>query len=468
VNRAAGVHRRTFLRTLLACVAVAGSLLVTVRPAHAAGAPLSSAGQRWALVSEANGLYVASEINDSGGHAGMLRARSTSVGGWETLTLHTADKGATATLRSEANGLYATAEVDDGGADAGMVRARGTTVGSWEQFSLVSVGSGLYALRSKANGLYVTTELNYTGSGNGMLRARAPSVGGWEKYRLVPVGGASQPPAPGVAGPDTVSVMSWNTCSNNGACPLYRATSTTMANTVTSWATNAFSPDALLLQEFCEKDAKPVELALESRTGRGWDVRFAPIQYIVAGTTTGAQKLCVEDKNGLDRGSYGIALAVPDANTWYAAAPLTSPPAYEQRTILCATVESRALNICAAHFSSALSEDDPSGTYRTRQVGELLSAAGRPGYRSIFGGDLNLTPPDSPSGAVPGALGPVYDAYQECDQSAFGGLRKGTPTDGGSKIDYIFGPASAGYQCRVASEATDSDHKPIYARVALS
>ena len=178
VNRAANVQRRAFLRTMLACATIVGSLLATARPAHAAGAPLPSAGQRWALVSEANGLYVTSELNDAGGHAGMLRAR-------------------------------------------------------------------------------------------------APGIGGWEKYRL------------------------------------------------------------------------------------------APIQY-------------------------------------------------------------------------------------------------------IFGGDLNLTPPDSPSGAVPGALGPVYDAYQECDQSAFGGLRKGTPTDGGSKIDYIFGPATAGYQCRVASEATDSDHKPIYARVALS
>ncbi|WP_162907119.1 endonuclease/exonuclease/phosphatase family protein [Allorhizocola rhizosphaerae] len=454
--------RRFLITSVVACV-VAG---VLGGPAKAA-APPSTTGQQWALLSVANGLYVAAEINDGGSHNGMLRARSASVGSWESFTLHTADKGQTATLRSVANGLYVAAEINDAGADKGMLRARSGNAGGWEQLTLVPQGSGLYALRSKANGLYVTTEVNHTGSSQAMLRARASSVGTWERYRLVPLGGASNPPGASPPGARTVSVMSWNVCSNNGACPLYRATAATIASRITSWATRSFAPDALFLQEFCEKDAKPLEYALESATGRGWDVRFAPIQHLLAGTSVKAQKICVADVNGVDRGSYGVALAVPDANVWYTSHQLTSTPAYEQRTVLCATVESWAVNFCSTHFSAGVSYDDPDGTYRVRQVSELLSAVAKPGYRAVFGGDLNLTPPDSPSGPVPDALAPVYAAHEECDQSANGGLRKGTATAGSLKLDYIFGPTSATHVCRVATENGDSDHKPVYAAITL-
>jgi endonuclease/exonuclease/phosphatase family metal-dependent hydrolase len=440
--------------------------VLATAPAKAA-APPSSAGQRFALLAQANNLYVTAEISDGGSHNGMLRARSSTVGAWETFTLHTYDKGASVTLRSEANGLYATAEANDAGADKGMLRARGELVQSWEQFTLVNAGSGLYALKAKANGLYVTAERNYSGSSAGMLRARGSTIGSWERYTLVPIGSPGAAPAAATPTAQAVSVMSWNICSNNSACPLYRATTTALANTVAAAATSSFSPDILLLQEFCEKDAKPLELELEERTGSGWDVRFAPIQYLLAGTATRAQKVCVPDGNNVDRGSYGIALAVPDLNTWYARTELTSPSGYEQRTALCAVIESKALNFCAAHLSSGLSTDDPSGSYRVRQVSELLAAAAKPGYRSVIGGDLNLTPPDSPAGPVPDALAPMYAAYEECHQSAYGGARTGAPTAGSSKIDYVFGPQAASYQCRVGTTNTNSDHKPIYATITL-
>lgn len=459
---------RRLLTTYLAiCLSLVVAVSVMGGPALAA-APPSTTGQKWALVSHANGLYVAAEINDGGSHNAMLRARSTSAGAWESFTLHTTDKGQSVTIRSVANGLYVTTEVNDSGADKGMLRARASNAGGWEQLTLVPQGSGLYALRSRANNLYVTTELNYTGSSQGMLRARSATVGSWERYRLVAVGGSSAPPGASPPTARTMSVMSWNVCSNNGACPLYRATAATISSRITYWATRSFTPDALLLQEFCEKDAKPLELRLEASTGRQWDVRFAPIQHIHAGTAIRTQKICVADVNGVDRGSYGVALALPDVNVWYASSQLTSPPGYEQRTVLCATLESHALNLCSTHFSSGLSTDDPSGTYRVQQVSELLSNVDKPGYRAIFGGDLNLHPPDSPSGPVPTALAPVYSAFEECDQSAHGGLRQGRPTAGSSKIDYIFGPQSASYTCRVGSENTDSDHKPVYATITLA
>lgn len=429
---------------------------------------MGSAGQRWNLYSEANKSYVAVEVADSGSHAGMLRARSQTVGDWEKVTLHTSDKGKTVTLRSEVNGLYVAAEINDSGADQGMLRARSSSVGSWEQFSLVPAGSGLYALRSEANGLYVSAEVNYPDNTQGMLRARSSSYGGsWEKFRLIPVPGPGGPPGASAAGADTVKVMSWNVCSNNSACPLYKARASAISSKIAYWATNNFSPDALFLQELCEKDAKPVETALEAATGRGWDVRFAPVQYLVTGTVEKAQKICVRDLDGRDRGSYGIGLAIPDSNVWYMAYSLWSPSAYEQRTVLCGTLESRALSFCATHFSSGLTEDDPNGTYRLTQVHQLLDTANKPRYRAIFGGDLNLTPPDSPAGPVPDALAPAYDAYEECDQYANGGRRTGTPTHGSSKLDYIFGPRAATYQCRVATASSDSDHKPIYATITL-
>ncbi|MFF0307484.1 hypothetical protein ACFYSC_08645 [Streptosporangium sp. NPDC004379] len=166
---------RRLVRSLVAGCAAA-LVVAAPTPAHAAGAPPSGAGQRFALLSQANGLYVS-------------------------------------------------AEADDPGTDEGILRARGGLVKSWEQFTLVDAGSGLYALRAKANGLYVTAEKDYAGGGAGMLRARASSIGSWERYRLVPIG------------------------------------------------------------------------------------------QLVSGTAVAAQKVCVPDVNNVDRGSYGIALAVPDVNT---------------------------------------------------------------------------------------------------------------------------------------------------------
>lgn len=456
---------------LLACAALAAAAVALVGlggmagppapAARAGGAPLSSAGQRYALVSEANGRYVTVETA-AGDRSGTLRAGSTSAGRRETFTVHTADLGVSATLRSEATGGYVSA---GDGADGGTLRASGGTAGPAERFTLVSRGSGRYALRSTTTDGYVTTAR--TGGAADLLRARATGAGPRETYRLVPVGGPTPPPAARTRGPATVSVMSWNICSNVDPCPLYRATPATVANTVTTKATSGFDPDVVMVQEFCEKDAKPLELALEAKTRRGWDVRFAPIGWLPSGTRANAQRICDPDVNGADRGSYGLALGLPDANTWYAAFPLPSPAGDEQRAALCGALEARALIVCASHFSSPGSTDDPEGVYRPRQLGELIKAVTRPGYRGIFGGDLNLTPPGKPYGPVPRAMNPAYDAYEECDQSANGGRRTGAPTYRDRKIDYIFGPVPGTYRCRVGSQASESDHRPIYATVTL-
>lgn len=391
--------------------------------------------------------------------------------------VHTADLGASATLRSVATGRYVRTTAGDGETN-GVLRADAATADDAASFTLVALGSGRYALRARATGRYVTAPPD-GGSGAG-VRARADRIGASEAFRLIPIPSPpTDPPAPhpGAHAAVTVSVMSWNACANVSGCPLFRAAPDRIDRAVLAAATDSFSPDVVMLQEFCEKDASRLRRALERATGRGWAVRFAPIGWMVGVTATGepaepaeqvpATRLCAPGPEGDDRGAYGIALAVPAAAGWHATYALTSPATDEQRAVLCAAIVSRAVHVCTTHLSSASAGDDPGGAYRVRQVGELLAAVAAPRYRTIFGGDLNLTPPAARSGPVPDALGAAYDSYEECDQSANGGRRTGTPTFGTAKLDYVFGPPEATYRCRVAPRNDDSDHRPIYATVRL-
>ncbi|MFK8844580.1 endonuclease/exonuclease/phosphatase family protein [Streptomyces sp. Ac-502] len=162
-------------------------------------------------------------------------------------------------------------------------------------------------------------------------------------------------------------------------------------------------PDAVFLQEFCEKHAKPVEEKLEQTTGHGWNVFFAPIHYNAGALK--AQKQC-DTAGDVDRGSYGIGLAVPHESSWFQRYDLTSPDTNirggrtEQRTALCAALPSRALLLCTTHFSAGgPAYDDADGSFRRAQAGELLHIVDQPGYRTVFGGDLNVVPPDAAKGS---------------------------------------------------------------------
>ncbi|MFJ8363578.1 hypothetical protein [Streptomyces sp. NPDC093984] len=153
-------------------------------------------------------------------------------------------------------------------------------------------------------------------------------------------------------------------------------------------------PDALFLEESCEKFAQPIETALESRTGTGWDVRFAPIYYDVDTGGSGsvfAQKECADTTGNTDRGAYGVSVAVPDENTWYRAHILKSPgiagSGIEKRAALCAAITSKAVMYCGAHFSTGgTGYDDPDWTYHGYQRDELMSDEARAkasGYRGV-------------------------------------------------------------------------------------
>ncbi|MEV0751516.1 endonuclease/exonuclease/phosphatase family protein [Streptosporangium sp. NPDC050280] len=271
-----------------------------------------------------------------------------------------------------------------------------------------------------------------------------------------------------------ISVMSWNVCAGtNAGCPLYGRSMREVAAQVGRYATTQpIKPDVIFLQEFCSGGTAVLESLLEQQTGRAWTVRSSILTL-----RDGSSKGCVPDRQGLSRGDISVTVAVADHAATFQEHGLTSPPWYAKRMALCAMVPARRVNLCGTHLSSSLSYDDakPEAPFRTRQVKELLAVVSKPGYRTVFGGDLNLAPPDSgqSTAAKRRVLVPVYAAYAECDQR---GRRDGRWTekhvreDGGvvkRKLDYLFAPKGSVTRCHVAQDAAVSDHKPIYVKVHL-
>ncbi|MFF5538596.1 endonuclease/exonuclease/phosphatase family protein [Streptomyces cinerochromogenes] len=424
------------IRLVLAAVLTAVSAAVALAAPSAAAdtaVPPSSAGQRWAL--KVNGYYVTVYAGPDGDMKLRANPDAGEAKGWELFTLHTdcvaevKKYGTTVSFRSEATGNYVTAEDDASGA---LLRTRGTTTGSWERFTLERIGP---------EGAYTANM-----------------------------------PAPTAQAPRARDVVSWNVCANNtpdSDCDLEYAPPATVADDVSAALHAAMGtrrPGAIFFQEICEKSAKPLELKLESWAGP-LDVRFMPTYYKVAtasdGTVVRAQNNCSDGTDHVDRGAFGIALAVPDSNTWYQGTVLPSPSGKEQRPMLCAVVPAEGSAYCNAHFSSgpyidsngnlAGDDTDPDNLFRPQQAArmrESVDTLTAGGYTTYYGGDLNTTTKDV------GYLDSLYLGHQECGQPTPTSPHTGAATDGGNKIDYIFGPQGRTYACRVV-EGGLSDHKMI-------
>jgi DNA-binding Lrp family transcriptional regulator len=175
-----GAARR--IGTILTAIALAaGALLVVASPASA----VSSCNPNFVLVDNANKEFVSAELSYTGDYYGMLRARATSVGPWESFTL--CNMGTYYTLQSNANHKYVSTEVGYSGQWNGMLRARADSVGPWERFQINQINAQppfLFDMVSDQNLLYVSAELGYapTDWEYGMLRARSSSVGNWELF----------------------------------------------------------------------------------------------------------------------------------------------------------------------------------------------------------------------------------------------------------------------------------------------
>ncbi|TQS26545.1 endonuclease/exonuclease/phosphatase family protein [Microbispora sp. KK1-11] len=268
--------------------------------------------------------------------------------------------------------------------------------------------------------------------------------------------------------PTALAVMTWNVCTaTNANCRLYQADAQQLAQIIGGYATSQpIRPDVIFLQEFCGGADRTLELGLQQRTGRKWTVRSLALT-----SNAGAPYACHADKSGRARGAQSIAIAVADDAVTFTSHPLSSPPWYVKRAVLCATIAAKRVRACGTHLSSGTRYDDrqPGAPYRTRQIKEMMAYAAKPGYRSVFGGDLNVAPPDSADGSAAGrrAIVPAYRAYRECDQNGTSRTGRWTHSADGrrKKLDYLFTSQSSKRQCHVAPPTSLSDHRPVYLRV---
>lgn len=264
-----------------------------------------------------------------------------------------------------------------------------------------------------------------------------------------------------------IKIMTWNVCSgNNSRCRFYQEPGALVPTVRRMMLEYGTPSDAAILQEYCSSFVRPLEDDLEAHSGRGWDVRFVPIK-----TKRGQNPLQAQDFHcDRGRGSYGIALAVPDENTWWDSRYLPSADGEEWRVAVCATVESWRIKLCNAHLSYG--GDDPKGTFRAQQVPAYLAFVGpaTASYRVIFGGDLNLPPTST-------QLAPAYATFVECAQAYRSSPRGGpgtsyatTPHDNQktAKIDYLFTEPDLPHTCAVPTEVVDaSDHRPMWMTVTV-
>lgn len=481
---------------------MAGVFLATTTVAYATDVSADavwvekSAGQKWALKAP-NGKYVRVEMHDTGKYEWRLRAVSTEVNSWERFTLHTNHPAKNImSLRSETTGFFTTPEFLDGEDREGMLRARGGNLGSWQQFevdfsaapSSEKPGSRRVTFKTVApghEGKYVVADAD------GTLRAATSSTPA--QFLLEPVDsfvnpGTQPPPAYGPVAGSALNVMTWNVCANNNErCDWSadRAGTGELTDAIRErLKVNGRNPDVIFFQEFCEKHAKRVEEMLEGETGTKWDVRFAPIHNQVDGVNVQKQCAMGPKPDYLDRGAYGVALAVPDENVFYQRHDFPSPAGKEQRSALCASIPSRAVVACTAHLSAGPPYDDltEDGYWRKEQgksfLGLVTDWRAR-GYRPVFGGDMNVVPPASNAGVSEGgpssALVPLYDQYLECSQGNDPSkVRGGEPTANGvdgmptRKLDYIFAPRTSGFtNCAVSASDGKSDHWSLHGTVAL-
>lgn len=285
------------------------------------------------------------------------------------------------------------------------------------------------------------------------------------------VGTASVAPAPAAPRRAELAVMTWNVCTaTNPVCGLYRADGRRLARHIGERVVaGPIRPEIVFLQEFCTGAADGLERWLERATGRPWTLRWWAIT-----SADGRPHACHPDHRGRPRGAQSIAVAVaePEHAVTVTTHPLAAPPWYVRRAAQCVTIPARRVHACGAHLSAGTAYDDrePGAPYRTRQVEQLMALAARPGHHVVFGGDLNVTPPDG-GGAADGrgAAVPAYRAYAECDQP--GTARTGrwtyTGAEGRKKLDYLFAARGSVRACHLPGSTHLSDHRPLYLRVAL-
>jgi endonuclease/exonuclease/phosphatase family metal-dependent hydrolase len=295
-------------------------------------------------------------------------------------------------------------------------------------------------------------------------------------------------PGSAVAGAAAIElrVGVWNSCAEFAECPAV-ADATGRVNRAAALVRDR-SLDALLLLETCEWHVSRLLTAL----GAGWDAAFAPWRQ---NDTEGGWPGRRTRPCGDDRYALGLAVLTRGGFDQSVLHTLPSPTArYSlEAPLLCVRRTTPLVRLCASHFTPAAY--DPGGTIRAAQRARVVEVLrGFAPDPVVFGGDLNVLPPNGswtpPATATgPGSpmLAPLYDLLRECDQ-ADGLALTGRPRAGESttswgdpptwgKLDYLFAspypadPAATFASCDaldgVPAYRTYSDHLPLVGTVRL-
>ncbi|MEU0097989.1 endonuclease/exonuclease/phosphatase family protein [Streptomyces sp. NPDC006267] len=184
--------------------------------------------------------------------------------------------------------------------------------------------------------------------------------------------------------------------------------------------------DVILLQEVCTRDVDSTRRAL----GRGWDAAFRGYAH----RSPDGRFTPIDCAAG--RGRAGIAVLASSPLTRVATVDAQQPEVGLHRGILCATVSESGLRVCSAHLS--LPGSDRAHPEWELRDDQLAALAGAVGARTVFGGDLNSTPPTATNPRSWIWPHQVFRRYLECDQRG-PAERTGRPTLAtGDKVDYMF------------------------------
>ena len=174
---------RSLCAALTALVTTA-TVLVAASPAQAVSIDFCTKN----VIIVGGGGAVSTERDYSGSNQNMLRARSGDPNGpWEQYWICWPDNDDNEVyIYSRSASQFVAAEYDYTGSRAGMLRARTTEPGPWETFQIIAVDDYARVVILGSHGL-VSEERDYTGSNKGMLRVRGngTGIGPWEKFRIL-------------------------------------------------------------------------------------------------------------------------------------------------------------------------------------------------------------------------------------------------------------------------------------------
>lgn len=250
------------------------------------------------------------------------------------------------------------------------------------------------------------------------------------------------------AGPEELRIATWNMCGVRQWGCEDTGSRRQKIDAVEELAT-AGGAGVIMLQEVCADD-----LALARKElGGSWHSTFQAYSYRAAdGTDTPVR--CAQRLGG----TAGIAVLASSPLSHVEQVPTPQPVVGLRRGIRCATVATRDVQVCDAHLSLVGADKaHPRWEYRDDQLAALFGAAGP---RTVFGGDLNSSPPTAADDTYRWIWpDEAYRRYRECDQAS-PSSRAGRDTHAsGSKLDYEF-TALPRTGCAVRDTGV-SDHRAL-------